>query len=91
MQFLHSLEINLLLSDFLFVFSKLCLLCRYNFLLFPRDELKLGMPAYSFLCQTSHLASMARQDFDFNTCIYEGEVWLYSVFSFFFVFLMGWF
>ncbi|GAU29619.1 hypothetical protein TSUD_164690 [Trifolium subterraneum] len=43
----------------------------YNFLLFPRDELKLGMPAYSFLCQTSQLASMARQGFDFNACIYE--------------------
>jgi len=72
---------NLLLPNFLvlkfmlhffFVFSKLCFLCRYNFLLFPRDELKLGMPAYSFLCQTSHLATMARQGFDFNACIYEG-------------------
>lgn len=48
--------------------------CRYNFLLFPRDELKMGMPAYSFMCQTSHLASMARQGFDFNACVYDGEV-----------------
>ncbi|WJX76047.1 poly(A)-specific ribonuclease [Trifolium repens] len=48
----------------------------YNFLLFPRDELKLGMPAYSFLCQTSQLASMARQGFDFNACIYEGISYL---------------
>lgn len=47
------------------------------------------MPAYSFLCQTSHLASMARQGFDFNTCIYEGEVLFYPVFSFFFMFLWG--
>ncbi|KAL5057690.1 hypothetical protein RYX36_029294 [Vicia faba] len=48
----------------------------YNFLLFPRDELKLGMPAYSFLCQPSHLALIARQGFDFNTCIYEGISYL---------------
>ncbi|KAJ1420413.1 Ribonuclease CAF1 [Sesbania bispinosa] len=43
----------------------------YNFLLFPRDELKIGMPAYSFSCQTSYLTSMARQGFDFNACIYN--------------------
>ncbi|KAE9592150.1 hypothetical protein Lal_00012925 [Lupinus albus] len=48
----------------------------YNFLLFPRDELKLGMPTYSFSCQTSYLASMARQGFDFNACIYDGISYL---------------
>ncbi|XP_027188785.1 poly(A)-specific ribonuclease PARN-like isoform X3 [Cicer arietinum] len=48
----------------------------YNFLLFPRDELKLGMPAYSFFCQTSHLTSMACQGFDFNASIYEGISYL---------------
>ncbi|KAK7256197.1 hypothetical protein RIF29_29635 [Crotalaria pallida] len=48
----------------------------YNFLLFPRDELKLGMPSYSFSCQASFLASMARQGFDFNACIYDGISYL---------------
>lgn len=47
--------------------------CRYNFILFPRDELKLGMPAYSFSVQTSHLTSMAQEGFDFNACIYDGK------------------
>nr|XP_025688168.1 poly(A)-specific ribonuclease PARN-like isoform X2 [Arachis hypogaea] len=41
----------------------------YNFLLFPRDELRMGMPSYSFSCQPSSLASMACQGFDFNACI----------------------
>ncbi|KAL1194269.1 Poly(A)-specific ribonuclease PARN-like [Cardamine amara subsp. amara] len=48
----------------------------YNFHLFPRDELKLGMPSYSFSCQASRLTSMAREGFDFNTCIYEGISYL---------------
>ncbi|RDY08871.1 Poly(A)-specific ribonuclease PARN-like protein, partial [Mucuna pruriens] len=48
----------------------------YNFVLFPRDELKMGMPAYSFSCQTSLLASMARQGFDFNDCVYNGISYL---------------
>ncbi|XP_020228430.1 poly(A)-specific ribonuclease PARN-like isoform X2 [Cajanus cajan] len=48
----------------------------YNFVLFPRDELKMGMPAYSFSCQTSLLASMARQGFDFNACVYDGISYL---------------
>ncbi|XP_057965910.1 poly(A)-specific ribonuclease PARN-like isoform X2 [Malania oleifera] len=43
----------------------------YNFHLFPRDELKLGMPSYSFSCQTSYLTSMAQEGFDFNACIYD--------------------
>lgn len=46
----------------------------YNFHLFPRDELKLGMPSYSFTCQTSSLNSMAKEGFDFNACIYEGKI-----------------
>ncbi|XP_073154443.1 poly(A)-specific ribonuclease PARN-like isoform X2 [Henckelia pumila] len=33
----------------------------FNFHLFPRDELKIGMPSYSFSCQSSHLTSMARE------------------------------
>ncbi|CAJ1781703.1 unnamed protein product [Sphenostylis stenocarpa] len=52
----------------------------YNFVLFPRDELKKGMPAYSFLCQTSLLASMASRGFDFNACVYNGELLLFLLF-----------
>ncbi|CAL9023108.1 unnamed protein product [Prunus brigantina] len=48
----------------------------YNFVLFPRDELKLGMPSYSFSVQTSHLTSMAQEGFDFNACIYSGISYL---------------
>ncbi|KAL5861541.1 hypothetical protein ACOSQ4_002837 [Xanthoceras sorbifolium] len=48
----------------------------YNFHLFPRDELKMGMPSYSFTCQTSSLTSMAREGFDFNVCIYDGISYL---------------
>ncbi|XP_021762792.1 poly(A)-specific ribonuclease PARN-like [Chenopodium quinoa] len=44
----------------------------YNFHLFPRDELKIGVPSYTFACQTSYLTSMARLGFDFNSCIYDG-------------------
>ncbi|KAK9944584.1 hypothetical protein M0R45_010145 [Rubus argutus] len=46
------------------------------FILFPRDELKLGMPSYSFSVQTSHLTSMAQEGFDFNACIYNGISYL---------------
>lgn len=53
----------------------LCSLCRrYNFHLFPRDELKTGMPSYSFSCQSSYLISIAREGFDFNACINDGEL-----------------
>ncbi|MQL69169.1 hypothetical protein Taro_001445 [Colocasia esculenta] len=45
----------------------------YNFHLFPRDELHLGMPSYSFSCQTSIITSMAHEGFDFNVCIYDGK------------------
>ncbi|XP_071697882.1 poly(A)-specific ribonuclease PARN-like [Rutidosis leptorrhynchoides] len=48
----------------------------FNFHLFPRDEFKLGMPCYSFSCQPSYLASMAKEDFDFNNCIYDGISYL---------------
>ncbi|KAG6401318.1 hypothetical protein SASPL_138170 [Salvia splendens] len=44
----------------------------YNFQLFPRHEVKVGMPSYSFSCQSSSLASMAQEGFDFNACIYNG-------------------
>ncbi|TQD97652.1 hypothetical protein C1H46_016759 [Malus baccata] len=45
----------------------------YNFVLFPSDVLKMGMPTYSFSVQTSHLTSMAEEGFDFNACIYNGK------------------
>ncbi|KAJ4969454.1 hypothetical protein NE237_016155 [Protea cynaroides] len=51
----------------------------YNFHLFPRDELNLGMPSYSFSCQTSYLTSMAWEGFDFNVCIYDGISYLSRV------------
>ncbi|OVA11384.1 Ribonuclease CAF1 [Macleaya cordata] len=51
----------------------------YNFHLFPRDELNMGMPSYSFSCQTSYLTSMAREGFDFNVCIYDGISYLSRV------------
>lgn len=46
--------------------------CRYNFQVFPRDELRVGMPSFRFSCQSSYLTSMAREGFDFNACIYNG-------------------
>lgn len=52
--------------------------CRYNFVLFPRDELKMGMPSYSFSIQTSHLAYLAQEGFDFNVCVYDGKHCYYS-------------
>ncbi|KAL7124587.1 hypothetical protein ABFS83_14G058900 [Erythranthe nasuta] len=48
----------------------------FNFHVFPRDELKVGMPSYSFSCQSSYLSSMAREGFDFNACIYNGISYL---------------
>ncbi|XXG78791.1 hypothetical protein AAC387_Pa08g2656 [Persea americana] len=51
----------------------------YNFHLFPRDELNIGMPSYGFSCQTSCLTSMAREGFDFNVCIYDGISYLSRV------------
>ncbi|AQK52522.1 Poly(A)-specific ribonuclease PARN-like [Zea mays] len=45
----------------------------YNFHLFPRDELQLGMPSYSFSCQPCYLSTIANDGFDFNMCIYDGE------------------
>ncbi|KAL6843383.1 hypothetical protein ACP4OV_027096 [Aristida adscensionis] len=51
----------------------------YNFHLFPRDELQLGMPSYSFTCQSSYLSTMASDGFDFNMCIYDGISYLSRV------------
>ncbi|GJY19571.1 protein kinase, ATP binding site-containing protein [Tanacetum coccineum] len=49
---------------------------RFNFHLFPMDELEIRMPYYSFSYQPSYLALMAREDFDFNVCIYDGISYL---------------
>jgi len=74
--------------SFLFLLSyiiadALCLwvlwLYRYNFHIFPRDELQLGMPSYSFYCQSSYLSTMANAGFDFNMCIYDGISYLSRV------------
>ncbi|KAF3774266.1 Poly(A)-specific ribonuclease PARN-like [Nymphaea thermarum] len=51
----------------------------YNFHLFPRDELNIGMPSHSFSCQVTCLTAMAREGFDFNTCIYDGISYLSRV------------
>ncbi|KAJ8458111.1 hypothetical protein OPV22_031037 [Ensete ventricosum] len=51
----------------------------YNFHLFPRDEINLIGPSYSFSCQTSFLTSMAQEGFDFNACIYDGISYLSRV------------
>ncbi|CAH9073504.1 unnamed protein product [Cuscuta europaea] len=48
----------------------------YNFHLFPRDELKIGLPSYSFSCQPSYMISTAREGFDFNACITDGISYL---------------
>lgn len=48
----------------------------YNFHLFPRDELNLNMPCYTFSCQSSFLSSMAHKGFDFNACIHDGISYL---------------
>eukprot|EP01018_Ginkgo_biloba_P025439 Gb_17891 [translate_table: standard] len=48
----------------------------YNFHLFPRDELRVGLPSYNFSCQLSSLTSMAQQGFDFNACVYDGISYL---------------
>lgn len=36
----------------------------------------MGMPCYSFSCQPSYLTAMARQGFDFSSCINEGISYL---------------
>ncbi|XP_026389215.1 poly(A)-specific ribonuclease PARN-like isoform X2 [Papaver somniferum] len=51
----------------------------YNFHLFPRDELNLGMPQYTFSCQTSQLTALANEGFDFNVCVYDGISYLSRV------------
>ncbi|EFJ11857.1 hypothetical protein SELMODRAFT_446815 [Selaginella moellendorffii] len=48
----------------------------YNFCLFPRHELQIEMPARDFLCQATSLEFLAKHQFDFNACIYDGISYL---------------
>ncbi|PIN11037.1 Poly(A)-specific exoribonuclease PARN [Handroanthus impetiginosus] len=50
----------------------------HNFYIFPRQEIPGGGDglSYEFLCQTSSLEFLAKYQFDFNACIYEGISYL---------------
>ncbi|XP_059443804.1 poly(A)-specific ribonuclease PARN isoform X3 [Corylus avellana] len=48
----------------------------HNFYVFPRQELPVDGPSYEFLCQTTSIDFLARYQFDFNACIYEGISYL---------------
>lgn len=47
---------------------------RHNFYVFPRQEIQGDGISNEFLCQTSSLEFLAKYQFDFNKCIYEGEL-----------------
>lgn len=49
---------------------------RYNFFVFPRQELTFDSPAHEFLCQTTSMDFLAKYQFDFNACIHEGASFL---------------
>lgn len=48
----------------------------YNFFLFPRNELQLEMPSRGFYAQTTSLEFLAKHQFDFNACVYDGISYL---------------
>lgn len=48
----------------------------YNFYVFPRNELSLGLPATTFSCEASALEFLASHGFDFNLCIQDGISYL---------------
>nr|CAN76999.1 hypothetical protein VITISV_007764 [Vitis vinifera] len=48
----------------------------HNFYVFPRQELPVDGPSYEFLCQTTSIDFLAKYQFDFNACIYEGVSYL---------------
>uniref|UniRef100_F6I563 Uncharacterized protein n=1 Tax=Vitis vinifera TaxID=29760 RepID=F6I563_VITVI len=48
----------------------------HNFYVFPRQELPVDGPSYEFLCQTTSIDFLAKYQFDFNACIYEGISYL---------------
>ncbi|XP_078431863.1 polynucleotidyl transferase, ribonuclease H-like superfamily protein [Wolffia australiana] len=48
----------------------------FNFFIFPRTEVSTAGPSDEFHCQTSSISFLARHQFDFNACIYEGISYL---------------
>lgn len=48
----------------------------HNFYIFPRQEIPGDGPSNEFSCQTTSLDFLARYQFDFNACIYEGISYL---------------
>ncbi|KAL2476000.1 Poly(A)-specific ribonuclease PARN [Abeliophyllum distichum] len=48
----------------------------HNFYVFPRQEIPGDGPSYEFSCQTTSLDFLAKYQFDFNACIYEGISYL---------------
>ncbi|KAL7103337.1 hypothetical protein ACP275_08G173400 [Erythranthe tilingii] len=48
----------------------------HNFYVFPRQEIPGDGLSNEFLCQTSSLEFLAKYQFDFNKCIYEGISYL---------------
>lgn len=48
----------------------------HNFYVFPRQELPVDGPSHEFLCQTTSIDFLAKYQFDFNACIYEGVSYL---------------
>lgn len=50
----------------------LFVVCRYNFYIFPQQEIPGSGSSPEFLCQTSSMEFLAKYEFDFNMCIREG-------------------
>ncbi|KAL0320889.1 UNVERIFIED_CONTAM: Poly(A)-specific ribonuclease PARN [Sesamum radiatum] len=48
----------------------------HNFYIFPRQEIVGDGLSYEFLCQTSSMEFLAKYQFDFNACVYEGISYL---------------
>ncbi|OMO83755.1 Ribonuclease CAF1 [Corchorus capsularis] len=48
----------------------------HNFFVFPRQDIPLDGSSYEFLCQTTSMDFLAKYQFDFNACIYEGISYL---------------
>ncbi|XP_073272197.1 poly(A)-specific ribonuclease PARN [Primulina huaijiensis] len=48
----------------------------HNFYIFPRQETPGECSSFEFLCQTSSLEFLAKYQFNFNACIYEGISYL---------------
>ncbi|KAL0550194.1 hypothetical protein IC582_014698 [Cucumis melo] len=48
----------------------------HNFFIFPRHEIEVDGPSSEFLCRTTSLEFLAKYQFDFNACIYEGISYL---------------